>query len=255
MSSFEIVQYWGAVDYKPSLRFYDAMYKAANEVKGQLDYWSTDRLQVTCADRDDNEMLHLNHQRTRFEGAVWGDTAHTQVPRRALRLARFVDKALCALPSEPITRIGYKMAVYADLRLSAQELIERLRPYCLPRNDRVDAVISSELVDVDLLCEFVKDRCNLRLQVGPMTRKQAMRTLRASGKLEELFPPAHESDSLASLYARVPEVALYVDLDIFRNSTEDGDIRRAEWIPHVQQAADQAVEVFAEFEKLILGID
>ena len=242
MSLGEVVRLWGAVDLVSNIRILGHIDAAALRLSNEFEHWAASPLQYKLYDTSRHEMILVTPNRVAFECVNPPNLATT-----AHNLAKHVETAITELHPGELKRIGVKLSIHCGTMMKFAELMDRMRAYCLPENEQMFELTSSNIVDVAMNYHYRRDGLGTgMLRAGPMEREQSVGFLRSTGDLNSLFEPLEKSDELAQLFKGVPEACFYFDLDVFQKPPE------AKWRDFVKGTVEHAIEVFNGMKSLIL---
>lgn len=246
MPTTKILRYWGAVDYKASLKFYDHVYKTGYKLHGTSDskfpHWKTDGINLAMTDPVHHDKMTLTCRRVSFEGLTTGNAAENSFDAPVGRLIHILDKTIAEIVKTDAIRMGIKFVAFVDLDMPFDDLITQLKPHCTPDADIVIRLGSGEISDVALNYDYKRESGSAMLRVGPMTADEGRASLANVGNIKEFIAEPEEVErELASLYASLPKAFLMFDLDIFQKNEDDDEnptFTASDW-PHF---ADEAMK-------------
>jgi hypothetical protein len=242
----EIVRIWGAVDYKPDLRFIEKIFSVGSSLKDKFGHWWTDRTQVMLYDYDRRECLQISSRRIAFEAVNPDD-----VVQSINTLSDNIKKALDSMGCRELERMGIKLVVYAPMDLTFENIKDQMRPLCLPNNPSLEEVTSKEITDVAMNFDYQWNKKDVKIRVGPMKTEQGRRMLINMGDIARLFPSPDTSDKFSEFCLSIPSDFLYFDIDIFSET----QIETKMWPSFVQEVAPYCPKAFEGIKKLILECD
>jgi len=243
MSLGKVVRLWGAVDYEPDFRFFDKMFSVSSLLRRDFEHWWTDKLSIVLNDYSRRESLSLSSKRVSFEAANPEDLTNS-----ISTLSGHVRRSLEGLGCRTAKRMGLKVIVFADIDLTFDNIKEQMRPLCLPQNDALERVTSSEITDLAMNFDYVWEGENVMLRVGPMKNEQGLRNLLNVGDVGRLFPPPDQNSKFSEFCSSIPESFLYFDIDVF--TKEERGV--STWPTFVQEVGAYCGQVFEGIKKLIL---
>ena len=246
MSLGSIVRCWASAGYEPSLLFYDRLYSVAQQQAHEFRHWWTNKLAVVLHDYERRELLAISPGRCGCEAAN-----PTDLVSRLSRLADIIKKVLGELGQTELHRMGFQLVVYADLGLAFKELMARLRPICLPENERLEALTSCKISDIALNFDYQRDAGTVKLRAGPMNTEQGLERIKNLGEHTRLFETPGAGTGLADFYGQIPRTFLYADIEIFT----EGKHRLGEWTTFIENAQAHARSVFKGLRAMVMEED
>lgn len=239
----DIIRLWGAVDYKPDLHFFDHMYKVAKDIGKNFQHWWTNRISVVIHDYERRELVSFSSKRVAFEALNPND-----INKSFNNLAEIVKSSLSELNCREITRMGLKLNIYTDTGLSFDEIRQQLHPICIPKNEQLEKLTSSEILDLQLRFDYKWRGKTAMLRVSPMNKGQGLLDIQNVGDIARLFPPIEKGDDYPKFLASIPESFLGFDLDVFTQ----GDYRPNEWPTFTSDVVPHLINVFQGIKNMVL---
>jgi len=266
MGGEAIGRLWAAVSYRPSLRFHGHVFDVADsfahhprpgsdDVKpNRFQHWSTDRLQVELCEPSRRELLQLTNRRAAMETVAYrtedrGTADMEHLTKACPRIAMILRNAVERLQVGPVTRMGVKLTVYADLDMLFREILEQLRPYCFPENPRFAEITSPNVEDIALSVDYERDGATVMLRLGPMKREQGVHMLESTGKASALFERKEGGEGLPQLYAAIPDDFLCFDADMYLKAES---LAMDRWLSFVDSAISHIVTAYHGLKDLLL---
>jgi hypothetical protein len=238
-----VVRLWGAVEYNADLRFFDHMYKVAKEVGKNFQHWWTNRISVIVHDYERKELISFSSKRIGFEALNPDD-----INKSFNNLANIVKGSLSEFDCRKITRMGLKLNIYEDTGLSFDEIRQQLRPICIPNNERLEKLTSTEILDLQLRFDYKWQDKTAMLRIAPMNKEQGLLDIQNVGDITRLFPPIERGDDYPKFLTSIPESFLGFDLDVFTK----GDHAPNEWPTFTNDVAPYLVSVFEGLKNIVL---
>ena len=243
MSLGNIVRIWGAANYKPELRFFDRMYGAAHAAENKFEHWWTDRINTVLHDYNRHECIRISSKRTAFELAN-SENIDTSVKQLSGLTVDILNKLHC----KTLTRMGLKLTIYADLKLSFDELAEQLRSVCMDKENALLKLTSSEIKDLLVSVDYPWNDNTVKLRISCMNNEQGRGDLANVGEVSQMYSPIEKGGEILELYESIPNEFLYFDIDIF-NEQEQGI---ENWPRFTTSAVTYMTSIFKDIKALIL---
>ena len=243
LSFGEVVRLWGAVDYEPDIRFFNNVYDIVYKLKSDFPHWWTDRITTVISNDENRESLTLSSKRISFEAANPNDMSSS-----INKVPGYIQKCLTDLRCRNLKRIGLKLVSFINLNLKFEEIREQLRPLCLPKNEKLEQITSSEILDIALNFDYKWNNKKVMLRIGPMTKEEGIKNINSLGDISRLFPSPKKSDSIADFFNKIPESFLYFDIDVFM----DENIGKDYYPQFVQEVEPHINSVFSVIKSLIM---
>jgi len=242
----DIVRLWGAINYKADLRFFDNMYKVAKEIGQNFEHWWTDRISVIVHDYERHELIRFSSKQVAFEALN-----PTDISESFNNLTGTLRRSLSNLNCREVTKMGLKLNIYSNTGLSFDELKQQLRPICVPQNEQLENLTSSEILDFQLKFNYKWNNNTATLRVAPMNKEQGLLDIQNVGEIMRFFPPPHKSDDFSNFCASIPESFLGFDLDVFTQ----GEHNPNEWPTFASSVVPHLTEVFQGIKNMVLELN
>lgn len=246
MALGEVIRVWGAIGYQADVTFFDKMYEVGKKYEEDFAHWWTDKVQLVLHDTEKRAALYISSKKVAVEFAN-PDGDYSEAVRKNMA---YVDGALKGLNRKKVNRFGLKTTIYTYLGLTFEELLEQVKPLCVPEIESFKGITKSDsITDIALHIDYEWKGRTVLLRVGPMQKKQGITQLGRVGDLSRLYPPVEKSTQLADFFEAVPSSFLYFDIDVV-----SGDkCKIQDWENFVAEGAEYTLEVFDALKKNVLG--
>jgi hypothetical protein len=201
---------------KPDLHRFSMLHQAAADVKGYPD-WQTGFNRVRLLDRKVHRGITItSHEIIYIQDSGEEPTAKALTPQAGELFQR--------LQVATLTRMGHRRWYLVPLEMSFQEAVDLFHLRYYPADDPARALghqIQDVLYRVDTSDE---DGWKWHITFAPVPRSQAIGLIRYD--FEAHWSAGEARNAATQVLDRLPEVALFVDLDCYRDSP---DMPAADW--------------------------
>lgn len=195
------------VRYAPKLNFFHLMHPAAQKLTG-YPHWEVSQLAVTL--RNFEQLCSLSIQHNRF---VYDQDADQNREEKT-----YIQDALEHLPTAleitAYTRLGLRRRYLLPTTMSFRELVAVMDLKLFSQNERLKVVMPSRTEDLMYRVDGADGDLKFHVQTGPVKKEEVPRYLEFN-RNDHLDPAMHEETYL-SIIDTYPDVAVFVDIDVYR---------------------------------------
>jgi hypothetical protein len=209
---------------KPDLRRFSRLHEAAASRQGYPD-WESSSHQVRVIDRVAHRSITITNHDLRF--IQDGDAE----PAERDRSSPLPLELFHSLQTSTLERMGHRRWYLLPLEMSFHEAVALFHLRYYPQEDPMSALghdIDDVLYRVDT---SDPDGCRWHITFAPVPRSQAAAALEYD--YEAHWQPNEAPNARIRTLSQIPEVALYLDLDCYRQSA---DMPLAEWEEFVERS-------------------
>ena len=161
------------IDFQPTLKYIDQMYKAASMLEGEYENWKTAQSSsfAMLFDRDSQRQLTIDGQSISF---VTSNEAILKDPYSEISKILVLFLSQGDIPK--IRRIGIRSMSLHTVNRSYDEFVDKFFSVFYGAQTELKAITSDKLDDVLLVLQGIKDGFQTRNQVGPLKASEIERT-------------------------------------------------------------------------------
>ena len=207
-----IEKYIYQIRYKPSLSFYEKLFKLDKIFSG-FDHWQTDRLRISLRDYDKKHSLTIKHDSTTFES-----------DKPSINSAKEIISSVndnfqeYSNPSE-IQRLGCRYMGFIKNELSFIELNEILKLKIFNK-EFLNAINKEEIYDHSCVFNTVINSLSCRINIGPIRKAEIPHFIQFNTENHIDQNSRDKYDELAKVYSNYPDHSLFFDLDLFIDNSK-----------------------------------
>jgi hypothetical protein len=200
------------VRYKPTLSFYDKLYKG-QEIFSIFPHWQTDRLKITLRDFDKKHSITIKHDKLTFETDKHNKKSSDEI-------SRLISNNIDTLTTkEDITRLGSRSFCLVPLDMEFPELVEILNMK-LFSSDFIN-LMKEKPNDNSITFTSKYNEYHYRIQMGPIKNVEIPNFIRFNIENHVDQNSNSKYTELANLVENYPETSLFIDIDISLHKTTE----------------------------------
>lgn len=203
------------IRYEPHLCFYDTFRKAAScfEI---YDNWSTDGKRVTLRDFEKHNSVTVAHNHLTFVSDAPKISDHEEI------IIPIVKKLLPSLTKKKISRLGYRQIFLCPVDLAFADAVDILDVKLYSQDSILKQVLPGAKEDIYLQLHSSDAEFHYNTRLGPVRKSEIAKQLELD--IENHFETDSNEDDFFKLVSKFPEVALFIDLDSYKQFEEGAEI-------------------------------
>lgn len=195
--------------YKAELKFYELLMPAAQRLH-EYPHWETDRLIVTLRDFDKHCSMAIAHDSFSYEQ----DSQDTAMEEKYVQ--QVLDELPAALQVDFFTRLGYRRQYLIAVDMPFDGLVRVMNLKLFSQDERLRRIMPVQVEDLLYRIDSRDEPYRYHLTIGPVRKPEIPRYV-AYNRQHHLNPLTSEKEYLAIL-DKYPEVAVFLDLDLYQES-------------------------------------
>lgn len=192
--------------YKPSLNFYDLLMLAAQRMT-EYPYWQTNRLSVVLRDFDKHCSLVIGHNAFGYEQDSTDEAMEEQYIQHAL------DELPKVLEIENFIRLGFRHNYLVRVDMPFESLVTILSVKLLSQDEQLRRIMPEKVEDMMYRVDSSEEPYRFHFTIGPVRKPEIPRHL-VYNQAHHL-PPETASEEYQAIVAEYPQVAMFMDIDIY----------------------------------------
>ena len=192
--------------YKPSLNFYELLMPAAQRMT-EYPHWQTNRLSVVLRDNDLHCSLVIGHNAFGYEQDSNDEAIEEQYIQRAL------DELPKVLEIENFIRLGFRRNYLVRVDMPFESLVTILSVKLLSQEEQLRRIMPQKVEDMMYRVDSAEEPYQFHFTIGPVRKQEIPRYL-VYNQTHHL-PPETASEDYQAIVAKYPEVAVFMDIDMY----------------------------------------
>ena len=212
----DIQKYIFQIRHKPSLSFYEKMFRLEKIFKG-FDHWQTDRLKIILRDYIKKHSLQIAHDSTSFES----DKPNIPTAKNIINIVS--DNFDQYSNKQDIQRVGCRYFGFISNELNFNELNSILKLKFFSK-DLMEVINNDKTFDHSVVFKTSIDDMEYRIRMGPIAKSEIPRLIEFNAE-NHLDPNSPERYSeLSNIYANYPNSSFFFDIDIYDSKSKNGEL-------------------------------
>jgi len=195
--------------FEPTLAFHDLMYQVAGKLHGDYKHWSTTGREVKLRDTEHKCSVRLSSRdfALEFDGLQRSDHIETRIWKAHTAVRD-------GLQFTTYKRIGFRRYSVYDQGMTFEECSAVLNERFFSDRVLLEKLLSPNMIDMAFVVVFEDASFRYNLNVGPVTREEAVRlvALNVSDHVEGKDAP----QAITAWEEGFPDVGVLIDLDVFK---------------------------------------
>ena len=222
--------------YKPTLRFYDLLNSAAQQLENEYPYWLTTRLKVVFKDYEKHCSLNIGHNALAYEQ----DSADVKMERD--KIQRSLEVLPSALEINYFSRWGYLRHYLIHINMSIDSLVSVMHVKLFSQDSRLGRIMPEHTTDISYVVNSMEAPYQYHILVGPVRRHEVSRWVNFN-KEQHLEEDAGQVEvKYQQIVESYPEVSVFIDIDFFQS----GENLEADGIVSFVETAREKVHGLAD---------
>ncbi len=226
---------------EPMLSFHNFILPAALEIKG-YPQWRTDRLTVNLHDYDKRCSLNIESRSFGFDQ----DSDDSENEKKRIQQALEILPKSMNIPF--FLRLGYRRYYLIPVSMSFKELGSILSLKLFSQNDQLKKILPSQLDDLSYRVDYSDKTVKYHIYLGPVRKEEIPKWINFSQN--DHLDPKTRLEDYTKVKEEYPEVAVFIDIDIYRNGDE---IPLNESLPFYEEAQTEIENMVMDFSKYIFS--
>jgi len=228
--------------YAPRLRFFELLVPAAQRFS-EYPHWRTNQIDVTLRDLEKRCSLALQSKLFAYDqDSGDAELAHGNI-------SKAIEVLPAALEIESFTRLGLRRHYLCPVDLDFASLVTVLNVKLLAQDDRLREILPERSEDMLFRIDAAHEGDRYHITVAPVRKVEIPRAL--SFNEEQHLAPETAAAELAAIRAAYPEVAIYFDIDFYREGQMATD-EAAQFL----EAGEKAIEkLVTDMKNYLLAVD
>lgn len=195
------------VRYKPQLSFYNLLMSAAQRFS-EYPHWETTGLRVVLRDFDKHCSLAIGHNAFGYEQ----DSSDVAMEEKYIQ--RTLEELPSALQIESFNRFGYRRQYLIAVDMSFESLVSVMNVKLLSHDERLRRIMPAQVKDLMYRVDSADDHYKYHFTVGPVRKQEIPRYV--TYNREHHLKPETGEEEYQVIVAKYPEVAVFVDVDLYQ---------------------------------------
>ncbi len=238
-NTVHIEKYIYQIRYKPSLHFYEKLFKLDKIFSG-FQHWQTDRLRISLRDYEKKHSLTIKHDSTTFE-------SDKPAIKSAKKIIKTVQENFHEYSnSSDIQRLGGRYLGFIKNELSFAELNEILKLKVFNK-DFLNSINKEEVFDHSIVFNSVVNNLTLRINIGPIKKVEIPHYIQFNSENHIDQNSLEKYSELANIYSNYPDHSLFFDLDVFTDISKSDSFDIMQFLEDSNKAFETQIDDLRNF--------